>query len=358
MKISRPGYKKLTAAGAAILLLSGCVSTPVTPQREAATPVLRVKQQVAAQRKADLCEALIDEKIRGIILYPASWKNHSADDVISRVKSYNFNRIYFVLTSERELDERLLGLIKCATREGLESHIFLRQRDYYPRHRGNLIVRSVRPEYPQTADMARIIQEFSQELAEDEENPGKISGFTILLEPHRFNIIEQRKRGIHPCFVWRDDAFGTSGDNDMLTRKTIEDAKKLTSSPIAFTPAVADFYHEWAADGKLSVGKISDFAALAANAPQVILLMTGNKPTASVSQVENELRESKANSVILLFAVADHLSIDRERFRRRNYSDFVKAVKYGKKQLSGYPAKAGIITGPLRALEYMCYEEE
>jgi hypothetical protein len=355
MKNIRKGYKYLMTAGAVLFLLSGCISTPVTPQREAAAPALRVSESVAAKRKADLCEALIDEKIRGVVLYPASWKNYSVDDVISRVKSYNFNRIYFVITSEDELDERVAELIRCATREGVDSHIFLRQRDYYPRHRGNLIVRYFLPEYPQTADLGRIIREFADEFLGDE---GKISGFTVLLEPHRFNVTEQRKRGIHPCFIWRDDAFGIGFDNDILTKKTLEDAGKLTASAIAFTPAAADFYHEWAAEGKLSRGRVNDFSALATNAPEVVLLMTGNKPTAAVAGVRNELREAKTSSVILLFAVADHLSIGRERFRRRNFTDFVKAVKYGREKLSAYPAKSGIITGPLRALEYMCYEEE
>ena len=356
MKIIPSGYLKLLAAGAVVFTLSGCISTPVTPQRAAATPVMRVKETVAAQRKSDLYEAIIDEKIRGIAVYPGSWKNHSADDVISRVKSYNFNRVYFVLTSERELDDNLVQLVKCANNEGIAPYIFLRQRDYYPRHRGNFIVRFFRPEYPQTENMGCIIKEFAQKL-EDEE-AGKLAGFTILLEPHRFNLIEQRKGGIHPCFVWSNDAFGIGGDNDQLIRKSIADAKKLTGSEIPFTPAIADFYHEWAVDGKLSTGKIGDIAEIATNSPEVILMMSGNKPSTSVAGVVNELKASKDKSVILLFAVADHLSVNKERFRRRNFTDFVKAIKYGNKKLSGYPAKAGIITGPLRALEYMCYEEE
>ncbi len=354
MKMIPYGYIKLIAAGAVVFSLTGCVSTPVTPQREAAAPVMRVDESVASGRKAALNEAIIDEPVRGVTVYPASWKNHTADDVISRVKSYNFNRVYFVITSERELDDRLAELIQCADREGVAPYIFLRQRDYYPRHRGNLIVRHLRPEYPQIADMTRIIGEFAGKL---EENV-KINGFTILLEPHRFNLLEQRKRGIHPCFVWKDDAFGIGKDNDMLVEKTFADAGVLSKSSIPFTPAIADFYHEWAEDGKLAKGRINDVSALAANAPEVILLMTGNKPTVSIAGVKNELKAAQANSVILLFAVADHLSVSRERFRRRTFTDFVRAVKYGREKLSGYPAKAGIITGPLRALEYMCYEKE
>ena len=354
MSFVRWRYTKLLAAGAVVFSLCGCISTPVEPQRKASVPVMKVDNSVASQRKSALCEAMLDDKVRGVALYPSSWLEHPADDVISRVKSYNFNRIYFVLTSETELDEKLAELIGCATREGVESYIFLRQRDYYPRSRGNRIKRAMLPEYPQFSDMGRIINEFAANELKD----GKISGFTVLIEPHRFNALEQRKGGIHPCFMWRDDAFGIGKDNDMLMAKSIEDAKKLTSSQIPFTPAVADFYHEWAIEKKLSCGKINDFSAIATNSPEVILLMTGNKPTVAVSGVKNELAQAKESSVILLFGVSDHHSSDRERFRRRTFTDFVKAIKYGRAQLASCPARAGIITGPLRALEYMCYEKE
>lgn len=354
MRIIPAGYTKLIAAGAVIFSLAGCVSTPVTPQRTAAVPVMRVSESVAAGRKAAFNEAVIDEQIRGTVVYPASWRNHTADDVISRVKSYNFNRVYFVITSERELNGQLVQLIKCANKEGIEPYIFLRQRDYYPRHRGNLIVRFFRPEYPQIADMGEIIRKFSGEFEENE----KICGFTVLLEPHRFNVLEQRKRGVHPCFIWRDDAFGIGKDNDVLVGKTLEQAGKLSSSAIAFTPAIADFYHEWTDEKKIANARINDISRLATNAPEVILLMSGNKPSSSIAGVENELKEAKEKSVILLFAVADHLSVSRERFRRRTFTDLIRALKYGREKLSGYPAKAGIITGPLRALEYMCYEKE
>ena len=354
MKDIRWGYTKLLAAGAVVFSLCGCISTPVEQQRIASLPAIKVDNSVVSQRKSALCEVMIDDKVRGVALFPSSWLDHSADDVVSRVKSYNFNRIYFILTSEAELDEKLAELIGCATREGVESHIFLRQRDYYPRSRGNRIKRAMLPEYPQIADMGRIIEEFAKEKLKD----GKISGFSVLIEPHRFNALEQRKGGIHPCFMWRDDAFGIGKDNDMLMVKSLNDAKKLTPSQIPFTPAVADFYHEWAVEKKLSCGRINDFSAIATNAPEVILMMTGNKPTLAVSGVTNELAQAKENSVILLFGVADHHSGNPERFRRRTFTDLVKAINYGRARLAGYPARAGVITGPLRALEYMCYEKE
>lgn len=350
---------KLTAVFAGAVLMccgfSGCVSTPVAPQRPASLPVLQVDGKTVSARKAQFAAACAKNKIRGVVIYPLSWKDVPADEVIRKAISYKFNRIYFVISSEQELNDKLEELFISAAKADIPSYIVLRQRDYFKRHRGNAFVRLFKKRYPDIAAMSRKVADFADSLGDD----GKVSGFSIVLEPHRFNQVEQRKGGIDSCFIWGDKNFGIGLDNDMLMKQTFADAAcAAKESGLEFVPLIADFYHEWAKEGKISNGKIDDTAKLSSSGKDVLLLSTGNKPTAVVAGLKNEFADAKTANITLVFIVADHLSVNSSFFRRRNFSDFMRGVEYGHKTLRTKKNYSGFVTGPLRSLEYMCHEKE
>ncbi|MBQ4315265.1 MAG: hypothetical protein IJC21_07480 [Lentisphaeria bacterium] len=358
MKIITIGKTAALFAGAILLtaLVSGCISTPVIPQRPAAMPALRADDATVAVRKAELGKIGGDSAVRGVMVYPGSWLSIEADEVIAKVASYKFNRIYFVISSEDELDGRLEELFESAAKAGIPAYIAIRQRDYFPRFRGNAFVRLFKSEYPDMVKMAENIADFADSLGDG----AKVAGFTILLEPHRFNAAEQRNGGIDGCFVWSGNTFGIGLDNDALMNKTLDDAAKAAkkANGINFTPAIADFYHEWASEGKLSRGKIDEISALSTGSKEVLLFSSGNKPTAVAAGIKNEFSDAKLSRITLVFLVADHLSLDNTVFRRRNFKDYLHGMRYGLQKLNGKKAYNGFVTGPLRALEYMCHEKE
>jgi hypothetical protein len=337
-------------------VFSGCVSsTPVAPQRPAALPVMKAADKVVKARKKAFANACRGSKIRGVVVYPLSWKDVPADEVVRKAASYGFNSMYFVISSEVELDSHLEELCISAVKSGIAPHIVLRQRDYFKRFRGNAFVRSFKTEYPDIVEVSRRVAEFSDNLGDE----GKIAGFSIILEPHRFNAVEQRRGGVDNCFIWDNKNFGPGSDNDMLMKKSFADAALAANeSDIAFVPVIADFYHEWAKDGKLSCGKITDTAKLSTSKKDVLLLSTGNKPTAVAAQIKDEFADADDTKITLVIMVADHLSVNESAFRRRNFSDFLNGIKYGTGKLKSLKAFNGLVTGPLRALEYMCHEEE
>ena len=338
----------LLAAISVPLMFSGCISTPVAPCRPAAMPALRVDDAAAAKRKAAFRQAVKQSPVRGVIVYPGSWKEFTADDVVKRAASYNFNRIYFVISSEEELDSRLEDLLESSVKNAIAPYVVVRQRDYFNRYRGNAFVRLFLKRYPDAVEVCRQASELI--------TPYK-GTVVMLIEPHRFTSAEQRRGGIDSCFIWGDFNFGIGMDNDMLMKKSLSDAAEAGKKSAQFIPAIADFYHEWAASGKLSAGKIDEVAKLAGGKPEVLLISTGNKPSAMAEGIKNEFAAAKCK-IIPVFIVGDHLSEDTARFRRRNFSDFVRGIGYGHSQLSGKKAYGGFVTGPLRALEYMSYEKE
>ena len=338
-----------TAALFMTAVISGCISTPVSPQRPAAEPVDRVDDATVVRRKADFSRAVKSSKVRGVMVYPLSWQKFPADEVAKRAASYNFNRIYFIISSEEELNGRLEDLMKSSIKFGITPYIVLRQRDYFNRYRGNAFVRLFLKKYP---DLTTVSQE-AAEYVED----CKAGGFVILIEPHRFTPVEQRRGGIDSCFAWSDINFGIGLDNDMLMKKSFADAAKAAKYGVSFVPAIADFYHELAVDGKLSAGRINETAALASGTPEVLLLSTGTKPSEVAARIKNEFASAKCK-ITLVFMVGDHLSEDSNRFRRRNFTDFVRGIGHGTGKLSSHRAYNGFVTGPLRALEYMCCEKE
>lgn len=347
----------VSAAVFSVISLCGCVPHTVPePQKPAFTPVMRVSDRLAARRKAAFKNIVKDIGVRGIAVYPGSWKHVPEKEVIDKIAAYGFNRIYFIITGETELDNNLAKLFKYASQANIKGYIVLRQRDYFKPWQGNGFVRLFKPSFPDLAELAEDIADFSEDLEDDEW--GKVSGFSILLEPHRFNSVAHRRGGVDSCFVWSDKTFGANLDNDMLMKKSMSEAADAAKKSVPFTPAITDFYHEWATEGKLSTGTIDSVAALATTpAPEVLLIATGNKPTEVVKGTKNEFAQSRC-SIIPVLLVADHLSVETGRFRRRNFTDFLRGVKYGTNKMAENPKLSGFVTGPLRALEYMCYEEE
>ena len=350
---------KITALSAGAILVccgfSGCISTPAAPQRPFSLPVLQANAKVIQSRKQQFISISAKNKIRGVAVYPLSWKDVPAAEVIRRAASYKFNRIYFVISSEQELDDRLEELCVCASKENIASYIVLRQRDYFKPFRGNAFVRMFKQEYPDLQEVSRRIADFADSLDDE----GKIAGFSIILEPHRFNQVEQRRGGVDSCFVWDEKSFGIGFDNDMLMKKTFADVAAVQKeSDLPFVPVISDFYHEWRKENKISCGSIGEVAKLSSSKKDVLLLSTGNKPTAVVNGVKNEFADAGNCRITLLLLVADHLSVDSEAFRRRNFTDFLRGVKYSTDKIAGKKSYNGLVTGPLRAMEYMCHEKE
>ncbi|MBO5991379.1 MAG: hypothetical protein J6R00_07005 [Lentisphaeria bacterium] len=358
VKCFRAQYiKSLAAVLFSGVFLCGCFShTAPEPQKPAFTPVMRVSDRMVARRKAAFKNIVKNIGVRGIAVYPGSWKHVPAQEVISKISAYGFNRIYFVITSECEIDGKLYELFAQAEKAKIGAHILLRQRDYFSPWQGNAFVRMFKTSYPQLVEVSKEIADLNEELVDDK--TGRVAGFSILLEPHRFTTVAHRRGGVDGCFIWSEKTFGAGLDNDMLMKKSMADARAAAKSAVPFTPAIADFYHDWAVGGKLSTGTVDSIAALSTTGtPEVLLLSSGNKPTEVPKGLSAEFAQGKCR-IIPVMLVADHLSVDKDRFRRRNYTDFLRGVKYGTEKMAENPNLAGFVTGPLRALEYMCYEEE
>ena len=170
VKCFRAQYiKSLAAVLFSGVFLCGCFShTAPEPQKPAFTPVMRVSDRMVARRKAAFKNIVKNIGVRGIAVYPGSWKHVPAQEVISKISAYGFNRIYFVITSECEIDGKLYELFAQAEKAKIGAHILLRQRDYFSPWQGNAFVRMFKTSYPQLVEVSKEIADLNEELVDDQ----------------------------------------------------------------------------------------------------------------------------------------------------------------------------------------------
>lgn len=347
-------YSVLGAAAAA-MLAAGCVSTPVRPARQLMMPVLCASEETQARRAADFKQLTARVKIRGVGIYPAELQSNeiSTDQLLDRVETLGFNRLYLYLSSEIQLDDNLRDVISAAARRGIPCEVVLNQRDFYRRATGNKLVRLLRPEYPTLAEAAKLVSKFNSSLPDD----AKLAGLAVISEPHLFTATNP---DLPPdsLYYWSDESFGPGLDNAMLMQESLDTLRTIATenTELPLTCGASDFYHELATSGKLPCGSIKDYCAIS---PRVMLIDSGNKPSAAAQVVENELAVLPPEGIVLVgINLAGHTSVDAGALRRRDWNDLMRGLKYLLGRFEAHRSFDGFVLAPLAALEFIRMEQE
>ncbi|MBE6388905.1 MAG: hypothetical protein E7043_01880 [Lentisphaerae bacterium] len=337
----------------AILFISGCGHTPVRHVYPAALPPETAEPAVSAARAEAFKKVLAPAAVRGVVLYPSAFGERFDDrTILQTVSRLGFNRIYCHLTSEQQLDDRLTGFLTAAGKYDIPVEIVFSQADFYRRYRGNRLIRNCLIQYPDITGAVEELIEYQQELPENV----KISGVTVILTPHLFNG-DNVERIQGKIYSWSDDRYGIGRDNDMLMQESLTLAGKIAALPgiMPLTIAIADFYHDRAAAGELSCGKVTDFFA---PAKKVAVISSGNLPSKLPGNVSDELAAAPAGKKILIFVpLAEHTSVDNGKLRRRNWNDFQRSINNLIRKSAASPAFGGVIISPLSVVEFLRQEK-
>ena len=347
------GIRALLAA--LCLGVAGCVSTPERPAQRLMLPELEAPGAVQKQRAADFRNLTAKVKVRGVGVYLAAVRREQlpVKELLDRIAEFGFNRIYCYVSSETQLDGFFRDFIATAVRRGLPVEVVLNQRDFYFRHTGNRIVRWFRPNYLRIDDAVEALARFDA----DSPSGSKIAGVTVVIEPHLFTATNPDTPP-DSIYYWSDKTFGSYLDNAMLMKETLELLRKSKekAGALPFTCATADFYHELAMEGKLPQGKITDFCAIS---PRVMLLDSGNKPSQAAKVVENELAAiPEGCSAMVGINLAGHTSVDSGALRRRDWNDFMRAMRYLVKGFGKHRAFEGFVIAPFVSLEFIRMERD
>ena len=333
----------------------GCVSTPERPAQRLMLPVLEAPREVQERRAEEFRKLTADIKLRGIGVHLSAVRQNadSVDELLDRIKALGFNRIYCYVSSETQLDGFFRDFIAEARRRELPVEAVLNQRDFYFRSTGNRIVRMFRSNYLR-------LDEAVAELASFDSWSGKrskLAGVTVIIEPHLFTATNPDTPP-DSLYYWSDKTFGSDLDNAMLMKETLELLRKSKekAGELPFTCATADFYHELAVEGKLPQGKVSDFCAIS---PRVMLLDSGNKPSQAAKVVENELAAIPEDcSALVGINLAGHTSVDSGALRRRDWNDFMRAMRYLVRGFGKHRAFEGFLIAPFVSLEFIRMERD
>lgn len=333
----------------------GCVATPERPAQHLMLPELQAPREVQARRAAEFRQLTAKVKVRGAGLHLFALRRHTIplNEVLDRIAEFGFNRIYCYVSSEKQLDDFFREFIGMAVRRGLPVEVMLNQRDFYFRSTGNNIVRLFRPKYLRIDDAVEALARF------DAESPSgsKLAGVTVVIEPHLFTATNPDTPP-DSLYYWSDRTFGSDLDNAMLMRETLERLRqaKARAGQLPFTCATADFYHELAVEGKLPLGRITDFCAIS---KRVMLLDSGNKPSEAARVVGNELAAiPKGGSAMVGINLAEHTSVNTGALRRRDWNDMMRAMRYILNDFGKHPAFEGFLIAPFSALEFLRMERD
>ena len=342
--------------GAALCLgIAGCVATPERPAQQFILPELAAPSEVQQRRAAEFRELTAKVKVRGVgvYLYAVRKLEIPQDELFDRILALGFNRIYCYVSSEKQLDDFFRAFVAKARSRGLPVEVVLNQRDFYFRSTGNKIVRLFRPEYLRVDDAVAALARFDAESPAD----AKIAGVTVIIEPHLFTA-SNADTPPDSLYYWSDKTFGSDLDNAMLMKETLERLRqsKAKAEHLPFTCATADFYHELVLQGKLPEGRITDFCAIS---PRVLLLDSGNKPSEAAKVVENELAAiPRGKTALVGINLAGHTSENTGALRRRDWNDFMRAMRYLLGGFEKHPAFEGFLIAPFASLEFVRMERD
>lgn len=335
----------------ALVLLSGCNSTPVQQAERAMLPALPVSKELLNKRAETLRSVLAPMPLRGAGIKLSAYRHKvlPGKEIISLVKTLGFNRIYCYISSEKELSDDLTDLLVKASEAKIPVELFIRQGDFKRRLRGNALVRVLLPPFRTLPDLAEEIADFNDSLPDN----AKLAGVTVRFEPHLFTYANGADKIPGLNYAWDKNTFGPGLDNDQLTSLSIELLKQMKKNlqGLPLSVELPDFYPLWVSEKKLTRGKVSDFSAIG----KVIIQCSGNRPSELVKLTAAAMSESKNTMVVI--PLAEHTSVRTGALRRRNWTDLVRAVGFFINSARKNNC-SGVILRPLSELGYMLLEQE
>ena len=235
-----------------LLLLAGCASREIKTRyfdssRKADSETMR-------KRAEEFRTATVSLALSGVALHPELMTvddDADPDALVARLRGFGFNHVYYHIPLKSDLDGRLENFLAAAGRARLPVDLVIRQDAYFRVFRGGSLVRPLIPEKTTLPEMAEKIVDFNDGLPETD----RIAGLTVVVAPHEFTTANVN-RPKHLMYAWSPKTFGPGLDNDMLMKYTFNQLREIAVllGDLPLTVGVPDFYHQLAAEGKISVG--------------------------------------------------------------------------------------------------------
>ncbi len=335
-----------------VFLLSGCASTePVRLPRPDKKEQLRQEQKAAA-----LAEKITAFAIRGTVLDRSTLLLREPELLVERLKHLGFNRVFFHLSPEEEIDETIAVFNALCRRAGVDVYACFRQSDAVYKPAAGAFWRKCTAKEVTLAAVAAEFAEKNRELPEEQQ----FKGVVLVMTPHLFTPSVPFRPANCP-YAWDSKRFGAGLDNEALMNYSIREVENAAAAvaPLPVMVQIPDFYYNWVKSGKLPAGTLLKFSTSGnGKARELVLLNSGNKPSELFSKVEAGLKSTPA-AVPVLVAVnlAPHTAVTKGELRRRNWGDLVRSIRYAAGRYRGSRDISGVILGPYSRLEILLEEK-
>ncbi len=353
--------KVIAVCAVPLILASGCAGKNTEVKIES------VITDSMKQNSKKLDSVMRQLPVRGVVLPANGVRYYGSPDaakiLAERLASLGINRLY--LEIERpgfwgSYDfESTANICRAAFSRKIACEAVLFQKDYMQNRKGSVLLRKFGEEKVLVSALRKIAER-------NRKNPlnASFSGVTIVPQIHTFTLASKELPS-NAMYLWSENAYGKGRDNDLLMRQTFEELKecrkviettgagKLNYLPLSV--AVPAFYHDRAAKGDLSCGKITDFLAIA---HQVIVIGEGSKPSEFGASFNAELKAASKykERVIMGLNLAPHSVGTRNNLRRRDWADLAKITNYLIMRGGKYDAFGGMVFMPWHTLELLWEE--
>ena len=343
-----------TAAAAAVLeLAGGCAVTPSQSPVQYTIPPFKAAPAVLQQRQSAFKAATAQVRSKVVAFYPAALSGRiTGEAMLAKVQQLGFTGVMCELTSEAELNDDLRSFMLLCAQKNIPFEFMIRESYFYRKRHGNQLIRPLLHNYPDYRQMVERVIAF---INSDKENVLPAAGITVVISPHLISDSDS-ERGYNQLYSWSEESFGAGLDNDMLVKRALQQLREIAALPglPPLTIGVPDFYHELANSGKLSCGKVGDFLKIS---PRLLVISSGNLPTMLVKTVQDELAAAPAeSSVRIAVELADHVVVNQQQLRRRNWQDFCRALEYATGKYVKNHAFKGVVLSPFSMIDFL-YQE-
>lgn len=275
---------------------------------------------------------------------------HAPQELVRRMKMTGIKQCYLIIAERlpKHFGENdLRQFITALKQQKIGFYLAFDPRSFYNQGERWLI----RPQHvDKNSHMFSQLSQFML-LNDGSEPEAQITGIAIILAPH----LMKNGAGNNHLYAWSEKNYGIGLDNDKLMVAMVEGAKKISRiiKPLKFTVTVPDFIHIKATEGKLSTGRVEDFAGFT---DQLIVMAFAPSLTQTLEKTSQHAKVAARLGIDMIpciLAHDDHYREIADSISNRPFADFAEDLQKNAAEFRGDPGVDGIAIIYWRGLEIL-----
>lgn len=305
----------LTLGFALLLLIFGCSS----PEVKVLPPLPETSEFIQNAATVKTSFDTLKNTVAFISSDTYDVYRHAPQELARRMKMVGIKQCFLILSEHtpKHLGENdLRQLIVALKQQKISFCLAFDPRSFYNQGQRWLV-------RPQNVDKnSKLFSQINQFMTFNDasEPDAKFNGIAIILAPQ---LMRSSTKNNH-LYAWSEKNYGVGLDNDKLTVAAVQLSKKITQlvKPLKFTVIIPDFIHIKATEGKLSTGRVEDFAGFTDQLIVMAFAPSLKETLAKISQHAEVAATLDLELIPCILAHNDHYREITDSICNRSFADF------------------------------------